>query len=67
MENFFNPAHLGKTDDIVINANYHKQLFKLEESPNVQSIGLHSISFDRVGGGLSFRPKWFYFNLMVLV
>lgn len=53
-EFLFNPAHLGKTDDIVLNANYQKQFSKLEESPNVQSIGVHANVFDRVGAGLSF-------------
>lgn len=53
-EFLFNPAHLGKTDDIVLNVNYQKQFSKLEESPNVQSIGVHANVFDRVGAGLSF-------------
>lgn len=53
-EFLFNPAHMGKSDDLVINANYQKQFSKLEESPNVQSIGIHSNVFDRVGAGLSF-------------
>lgn len=53
-EFLFNPAHLGKSNDIVINTNYQKQFSKLEESPNVQSVGLHSLVFDRVGGGLTF-------------
>lgn len=53
-EYLFNPAHLGKNDDLVINANYQKQYSKLEESPNVQSIGIHANLFDRVGGGFTF-------------
>lgn len=53
-EFLFNPAHLGKADDVVINANYQKQFSKLEDSPNVQSIGIHANVFDRVGAGLSF-------------
>lgn len=57
-EFLFNPAHLGKTDDLVINANYHKQFSDLEDSPNVQSIGLHANVFDRVGAGLTiFRDQ----------
>lgn len=50
----FNPALLGKTDDVVLNLNYQKQFSKLSESPNVQSIGLHANVFDRVGAGVSF-------------
>ena len=50
----FNPALLGKTDDIVLNLNYQKQFSQLSESPNVQSIGLHANVFDRVGAGISF-------------
>lgn len=50
----FNPALLGKTDDVVINLNYQKQFSKLSESPNVQSVGLHANIFDRVGAGVSF-------------
>lgn len=50
----FNPALLGKTDDVVINLNYQKQFSKLTESPNVQSVGMHANIFDRVGAGLSF-------------
>lgn len=50
----FNPALLGKTDDVVVNLNYQKQFSKLSESPNVQSIGLHTNIFDRVGAGVSF-------------
>lgn len=50
----FNPALLGKTDDVVVNLNYQKQFSKLSESPNVQSVGLHANIFDRVGAGVSF-------------
>lgn len=50
----FNPALLGKTDDVVVNLNYQKQFSKLSESPNVQSVGLHANIFDRVGSGVSF-------------
>lgn len=50
----FNPALLGKTDDVVLNLNYQKQFSQLDESPNVQSIGLHANVFDRVGAGVSF-------------
>ena len=50
----FNPALLGNSDDVVVNLNYQKQFSKLDESPNVQSIGLHANIFDRVGAGISF-------------
>ncbi len=50
----FNPALLGKTDDVVVNFNYQKQFSQLSESPNVQSLGLHANVFDRVGAGISF-------------
>ncbi|WP_379969252.1 PorP/SprF family type IX secretion system membrane protein [Epilithonimonas sp. UC225_85] len=50
----FNPALLGKTDDVVLNLNYQKQFSQLSESPNVQSIGLHANVFDRVGAGIAF-------------
>ena len=50
----FNPALLGKTDDVVLNINYQKQFSQLSESPNVQSLGLHANVFDRVGAGISF-------------
>lgn len=50
----FNPALLGKTDDVVLNLNYQKQFSQLAESPNVQSVGLHANVFDRVGAGVSF-------------
>ena len=50
----FNPALLGKTDDVALNLNYQKQFSQLSESPNVQSIGLQANVFDRVGAGVSF-------------
>ena len=50
----FNPALYGKTDDVVLNLNYQKQFSKFDQSPNVQSIGMHANIFDRVGAGLSF-------------
>ncbi|WP_027377363.1 PorP/SprF family type IX secretion system membrane protein [Kaistella palustris] len=50
----FNPALYGKTDDVVVNLNYQKQFAGFDQSPNVQSIGLHANVFDRVGAGLSF-------------
>src|SRR5690606_8073854 len=50
----FNPAQYGKTDDVVLNLNYQKQFASFDQSPNVQSIGLHANVFDRVGAGLSF-------------
>ena len=50
----FNPALYGKTDDVVLNLNYQKQFSKFDQSPNVQSIGVHANVFDRVGAGLSF-------------
>ena len=50
----FNPALYGKTDNVVLNLNYQKQFSKFDESPNVQSIGMHANVFDRVGAGLSF-------------
>lgn len=54
----FNPALLGKTDDVVINLNYQKQFSQLSESPNVQSLGIHANVFDRVGAGISvFRDQ----------
>lgn len=57
-EFLFNPAHLGKTDDFVLNANYQKQFLKLEESPNIQSLGAHANVFDRVGAGITlFRDQ----------
>lgn len=49
-----NPAHYGETDDVVVNGNYQKQFSKFDQSPNVQSIGIHANVFDRVGAGLSF-------------
>ena len=53
-EFLFNPAVYGKTDDVVLNLNYQKQFSNFDQSPNVQSIGLHANVFDRVGAGLSF-------------
>lgn len=50
----FNPALFGKTDDVVLNLNYQKQFSSFDQSPNVQSIGVHANVFDRVGAGLSF-------------
>lgn len=50
----FNPALYGKTDNVVLNMNYQKQFSQFDQSPNVQSIGLHANVFDRVGAGLSF-------------
>lgn len=50
----FNPALYGKTDDVVLNLNYQKQFSKFDQSPNVQSIGIHANVFDRVGAGLTF-------------
>ena len=50
----FNPALYGNTDDVVLNLNYQKQFSGFDQSPNVQSIGLHANVFDRVGAGLSF-------------
>lgn len=49
-----NPAHYGATDDLAINGNYQKQFSKMDQSPNVQSIGLYANVFDRVGAGLAF-------------
>lgn len=49
-----NPALYGKTDNVVLNLNYQKQFSKFDQSPNVQSIGIHANAFDRVGAGLSF-------------
>jgi type IX secretion system PorP/SprF family membrane protein len=50
----FNPALYGKTDNVVLNLNYQKQFSKFDESPNVQSVGMHANIFDRVGAGLTF-------------
>lgn len=50
----FNPALYGSTDDVVLNLNYQKQFSNFDQSPNIQSIGLHANVFDRVGAGLSF-------------
>ena len=53
-EFLFNPAYFGNTDDVVFMANYQKQFSKFDESPNVQSVGLHANIFDRVGAGAYF-------------
>lgn len=53
-EFLFNPALYGATDNVVLNMNYQKQFSNFDQSPNVQSIGLHANVFDRVGAGLSF-------------
>lgn len=50
----FNPSLYGKTDDVVLNLNYQKQFSKFDQSPNVQSIGIHANVFDRVGAGIQF-------------
>lgn len=50
----FNPALYGKNDFVVLNLNYQKQFQNFDESPNVQSIGMHANIVDRVGAGLSF-------------
>ena len=49
-----NPAHYGATDNVEVNLNYQKQFSKFDQSPNVQSIGVHANVFDRVGAGLAF-------------
>lgn len=49
----FNPAQYGKTDNVHVNLNYQKQYSKFDESPNVQSVGIHANVFDRVGAGIS--------------
>lgn len=49
-----NPALYGATDDVVLNLNYQKQFSNFNESPNVQSVGIHANIFDRVGAGVSF-------------
>ncbi len=36
----------GETDDVNLVANYQKQFFKFDESPNVQSVGIHANAFD---------------------
>lgn len=50
----FNPALYGSTDDVVLNLNYQKQFSNFDQSPNVQSVGVHANIFDRVGAGLTF-------------
>lgn len=49
-----NPAHYGETNKFVLNGMYQKQFSQLEQSPNVQSIGGHSIIIDRLGVGATF-------------
>lgn len=49
-----NPAHYGENDYIVVNGNYQKQFSKFDQSPNVQSVGLHANVVDRLGVGLGF-------------
>lgn len=53
-EFLFNPAHFGKTDDVVVVANYQKQFSKFDESPNIQSLGIHANVVDRLGVGSYF-------------
>lgn len=54
----FNPAFYGNTDDIVVNGNFQKQFSKFEESPNIQTVGVHANVADRLGVGLSlFRDQ----------
>lgn len=50
----FNPAFYGNSDDIAVNGNYQKQFSKFDESPNIQTVGLHANVVDRLGVGLSF-------------
>lgn len=49
-----NPAHYGETDDVIMHGTYQKQYSKFNESPNVQTIGIHANVADRLGAGLSF-------------
>lgn len=49
-----NPAHYGETDDVVLNGNYQKQFTNFDESPNVQSVGIHANVVDRLGAGVAF-------------
>ena len=37
-EFLFNPAHIGKTDDVNLVCQLSKQFSKFDESPNVQSV-----------------------------
>ena len=53
-EFLFNPAYFGDTDEVVFMSNYQKQFSKFDESPNIQSIGMHANIFDRVGAGAYF-------------
>lgn len=50
----FNPALYGSTDKVVLNLNYQKQFSQFDQSPNVQSIGMHANVVDRLGAGISF-------------
>ncbi|MDR2206995.1 MAG: PorP/SprF family type IX secretion system membrane protein [Flavobacteriaceae bacterium] len=50
----FNPALYGKTDKVALNLNYQKQFSEFDESPNVQSVGIHANIVDRLGMGLTF-------------
>lgn len=49
-----NPAYYGDTDNIVFHSTYQKQFSKLEQSPNIQTIGIHANIIDRLGAGISF-------------
>ena len=49
-----NPAFYGETDDFVLHGTYQKQFSKFDESPNVQTIGLHANVVDRLAAGVSF-------------
>ncbi|MDO5616258.1 MAG: PorP/SprF family type IX secretion system membrane protein, partial [Cruoricaptor ignavus] len=49
-----NPAFYGETDDVVLHGTYQKQFSKFDQSPNVQTIGLHANIVDRLGAGVSF-------------
>ena len=41
-EFLFNPAHIGKTDDVNLVANYQNNFQNLMNLPNVQSVGIHA-------------------------
>lgn len=49
-----NPAHYGEADDVVLHGTYQKQFSKFDESPNIQTVGLHANVVDRLGAGLTF-------------
>lgn len=49
-----NPAHYGEGDNVVLHGTYQKQFSKFDQSPNLQTVGLHANVFDRVGAGLTF-------------